>query len=161
MTKPKPKTRESALPRRRSAAALSLQSPRHRQRVIPDKRAKLRNTGAPGEEMTEQLIGVAMTDTLDFTQDEMDVIKELIPRARVFDSPAAVKAAIEANEIVYALAPEKASPVGYAFIVLKGENRLRELSLTGGHLTELVVKCRTPGEALWLHREFGEKNILQ
>ena len=34
----KSKTRESALPRRRSAAALSLQSPRHRQRVIPDKR---------------------------------------------------------------------------------------------------------------------------
>jgi hypothetical protein len=49
----KPKTRKTALPRKRSAAALSLQSPRHRQRVIPDKRAKLRNTGAPGEEMTD------------------------------------------------------------------------------------------------------------
>jgi hypothetical protein len=104
-----------------------------------------------------------MTDTLDFTQDEIDAIKELIPRARTFESPAAIKAAIEhpANEIVYALAPDKASPVGYAFIVLKGGNRLRELSLAGGYLTELVIKCRTPGEALWLHREFGEKNILQ
>ena len=41
-TKVKPKTRLDALPRKRSAAALSLQSPRHRQRVIPDKRrAKL------------------------------------------------------------------------------------------------------------------------
>ena len=37
-TKVKPKTRLDALPRKRSAAALSLQSPRHRQRVIPDKR---------------------------------------------------------------------------------------------------------------------------
>ena len=34
----KSKTRDSALPRRRSAPALALQSPRHRQRVIPDKR---------------------------------------------------------------------------------------------------------------------------
>jgi hypothetical protein len=32
------KTRDSALPRKRSTAALSLQSPRHRQQVIPDKR---------------------------------------------------------------------------------------------------------------------------
>ena len=38
----KAKTRDSTLPRRRSAPALALQSPRHRQRVIPDKRrAKL------------------------------------------------------------------------------------------------------------------------
>ena len=36
MTKRRP--RLNTLPRRRSADALSLQSPRHRQRVIPDKR---------------------------------------------------------------------------------------------------------------------------
>lgn len=34
----KPKTRDPALPRRRNAGALSLQDPRHRQRIIPDKR---------------------------------------------------------------------------------------------------------------------------
>jgi hypothetical protein len=39
LRKSKPKTRDSALPRKRSAPALALQSARHRQRVIPDKRA--------------------------------------------------------------------------------------------------------------------------
>ena len=100
---------------------------------------------------------------MDFTQDELELIKELIPRARVFDSLAAIKAAIElpANEVVFALAPEKTSPVGYSFIVLKGMNRLREISLTGEDINDLVIKCPTPGGALWLYREFGEKYILQ
>ena len=40
MTK-KPIPRDSALPRKRSASALSLRDARHRQRVIPDKRAKV------------------------------------------------------------------------------------------------------------------------
>jgi hypothetical protein len=104
-----------------------------------------------------------MSGTLDYTEEEQEAIKDLIPRARTFNSLAAVKRAIEnpANEVVYALAPDKGSPVGYGFIVLKGENKVRELSLTGGCLTELVIKCHTPGEALYLLREFGEKNILQ
>jgi hypothetical protein len=36
-----PKARKTALPRNRSAAAKALQDPRHRQRVIPDKRGKI------------------------------------------------------------------------------------------------------------------------
>ena len=75
-----------------------------------------------------------------------------------------VKASIEDPRIVvvYALVPEKASSVGYGFIKIKGANKLRDLLSThGGYVTELVIKCRTPGEALYLLDQFGEKNILQ
>lgn len=53
----KSKTRESALPRRRSAAALSLQSPLHRQRVIPDKR-RAANERAANEETRAVALGL-------------------------------------------------------------------------------------------------------
>jgi hypothetical protein len=48
-TKVKPKTREKALPRKRSAAALALQSPTHRHRVIPDERRKVSEREAKKE----------------------------------------------------------------------------------------------------------------
>ena len=53
----KSKTRDSALPRKRSAAALSLQSARHRQRVIPDKRAAL-NERTMNEETRAVALGL-------------------------------------------------------------------------------------------------------
>ena len=104
------------------------------------------------------------TDILDMDEEELAAIKDMIPRAREFSSLASVKASIEdpRNEVVYALVPEKASSVGYGFIIIKGANKLRDLLSThGGYVTELVIKCRTPGEALYLLDQFGEKNILQ
>jgi hypothetical protein len=54
-TKVKRKTREATLPRKRSAAALALQSPLHRQRVIPDKRR-----AASERAMNEEVRAVAL-----------------------------------------------------------------------------------------------------
>ena len=56
-TKVKRKTRNSALPRKRSAAALSLQSAHHRQRVIPDKR-RAANERAANEETRAVALGI-------------------------------------------------------------------------------------------------------
>lgn len=103
-------------------------------------------------------------DEPEYSQDEIEAIKDMIPRARAFDSLVALETAVTdpANEIVYALAPDDVSPVGYAFIVIKGMNKMRDLASTGGgYATELVIKCETPGEALWLYDHLGEKNILQ
>jgi hypothetical protein len=56
-TKVKHKTRDSALPRRRSADARALQSPRHRQQVIPDKRWAA-NERAANEETRAVALGL-------------------------------------------------------------------------------------------------------
>lgn len=56
-TKVKHKTRERTLPRRRSAPALALQSPRHRQQVIPDKR-RAANERAMNEETRAVALGL-------------------------------------------------------------------------------------------------------
>lgn len=46
----KGRPRDSTLPRKRSAAALSLQSPRHRQQVIPDKRRAANERAFPPDD---------------------------------------------------------------------------------------------------------------
>lgn len=53
----KSKTRDSALPRKRSTAALSLQSAQHRQQVIPDKR-RASNERAMNEEVRAVALGL-------------------------------------------------------------------------------------------------------
>jgi hypothetical protein len=105
-----------------------------------------------------------MTNEPEFTEEEIETIRELLPRARTFDSPEAIKAAIEdpRNEVIYALAPDEGLPLGHGFIIIKGINKLRDLlSTKGGYATELVIKCADPGEALWVFDQFGEKNTLQ
>lgn len=67
----KSKTRESALPRRRSAAALSLQSPRHRQRVIPDKR-RAANERAMNEETRAVALGLEPLVVRHYRRDECE-----------------------------------------------------------------------------------------
>ena len=57
MKRGKPNPRKTTLPRKRSTAALALRSPRHRQRVIPDKRAAA-NERAANEETRAVALGL-------------------------------------------------------------------------------------------------------
>jgi hypothetical protein len=56
-TEVKRKTRDSALPRRRSAPALALERPEHRPRTIPDKR-RATNERAANEETRAVALGL-------------------------------------------------------------------------------------------------------
>lgn len=67
----KPKTRDSALPRKRSAAALALQSPLHRQRVIPDKR-RASNERAMNEETRAVALGLEPLSARHYTRAECE-----------------------------------------------------------------------------------------
>jgi hypothetical protein len=77
----KSKTRNSALPRKRSTAALSLQSARHRQRVIPDKRATSNERA-----MNEEVRAVAYRTLLHWS--DLDILhaeRALMDSARCTD----------------------------------------------------------------------------